>query len=70
VNAKEYEECVVEHCFKPAVRWGTEEWWLMQGGAKPHTAKTAKHVLNEWVPGKWIQDWPPNSPDLNPIETV
>jgi len=70
VNAKEYQECVFERCFKPAVRWGTEEGWLMQNGAKPDTAKPTKRVLNEWAPGKWIQDWLANSSDMNPIENV
>ena len=42
---------------------------LMQDGAKPHTAKLKREFLrrqNITI----LDDWPPRSPDLNPIETV
>ena len=43
------------------------EWWYMQDGASPHTAKLTKKLLDKLCP-HWITDWPANSPDLNPIE--
>jgi transposase len=49
-------------------RDGRFEWFFMQGGASAHTAKATTEWLNDLcliLPG-----WPPNSPDLNPIEIV
>lgn len=38
-------------------------------GAPAHTAKTTKKFLRSRNI-QYLQDWPPNSPDLNPIENV
>jgi hypothetical protein len=46
--------------------WGP--WVLMQEGATPHTAATSIDELTKhctYWPG-----WPPNSPDLNPMEML
>lgn len=41
---------------------------LMQDGAGPHKAKVVyKYLKNK---GVTVIDWPPRSPDLNPIETL
>ena len=42
---------------------------FMQDGATPHTAKIVKDYfrINNI---KYIEDWPGNSPDLNPIENL
>ena len=46
-------------------------WWLQQDGATPHTAEITQEYLREekflFIPK---EDWPPNSPDLSPIEDV
>eukprot|EP00854_Cymbomonas_tetramitiformis_P027532 gene27532-33962_t len=44
-------------------------WVFMQDGAKPHTTKVTQKWLAENVPS-YITAWPPNSPDLNPIENL
>ena len=43
---------------------------FQQDNATPHTAKWAKESLKEITEkhGLKIMEWPPNSPDLNPIE--
>lgn len=38
-------------------------------GAPAHTAKTTKNFLRSRNI-QWLKNWPPNSPDLNPIENV
>lgn len=73
VRALEYQEEVVKKLFLPASR----QWWprgekflFMQDGAPAHTARTTKRLLRELFPGSWIEDFPSNSCDLNPIEHV
>ena len=44
-------------------------WWIQQDGASAHTARGAQNwcacSLHHFIPK---QIWPPNSPDLNPLE--
>jgi hypothetical protein len=42
--------------------------YFQQDGATPHRAKTSMDYLRSKI--KLIEDWPPNSPDLSPIETL
>jgi len=47
--------------------------WFMHDGAPPHFSCIAHQYLNGHFPGKWIGrngpvEWPPRSPDLNPID--
>jgi len=47
--------------------------WFMHDGAPPHFSSIARQYLNDQFPGKWIGrngpvEWPPRSPDLNPID--
>ena len=48
---------------------GKKNWTWVQDGAKPHIAKVTLAHLRDNVP-KFIpkEDWPANSPDINPIE--
>lgn len=50
-------------------RW-SREWIFQQDGASCHTAKITKQALQERWPNRHMIDWPPNSPDLSPIENV
>ena len=45
-----------------------EDFIFMQDGAKCHTSKEMKDWLNSRC--NFIDFWPPNSPDLNPIEML
>lgn len=47
--------------------------WYQQDGAPPHYHRDARHYLNEIFPNRWIGrrgsiEWPPRSPDLNPLD--
>ena len=72
VTAVEYQAEVVEGLFIPASTYlfaRGEKWSFVQDGAPAHTAKSTKKLVGTKIEG-WIQDWPPNSCDLNPIENV
>ena len=45
---------------------GEGNWVFQQDGATPHTAKTTRVFLNKRM--SYIEYWPANSPDMNPIE--
>ena len=49
-------------------KFGKLGWLFMQDGAKCHTAERTVEWLEQQV--DLIIDWPPNSPDLNPIELL
>jgi transposase len=52
----------------PNARHGRGKWYLMQDGASSHMAQATTKFLSDLcliLPG-----WPPNSPDLNPIEII
>ena len=50
-------------------KWSSE-WKLQQNNAPCHTAKITKQALAQLLPNRAITDWPPNSPDLSPIENL
>jgi hypothetical protein len=70
VGALEY-----QHVLKTTLISGARElyprtpWTFMQDGAKAHTAKSTKALLDKECP-HWIKDWPASAMDLNPIENV
>jgi transposase len=43
-------------------------WWFMQDGASCHTSKATMEFLHAHC--RVLPGWPPNSPDLNPIEII
>ncbi|KAJ3425859.1 transposable element-related [Anaeramoeba flamelloides] len=46
--------------------FGKKQWILMQDGATSHTSISTKEYLKKKC--NVLKKWPPNSPDLNPIE--
>ena len=62
-TAKSYVQVLEE--YMEDYRPGT---FFQQDNARIHTAKTVKSWFEEH--GIWVIDWPPHSPDLNPIEHV
>ena len=74
VGAPEFENDVLKHVLIPAgntlftrPRAGFKPWRMMLDGAGAHV--NAKKVLTEGEVG-YVDDWPPQSADLNPIENV
>ena len=67
VNAEKYCQ-IVDEFILYANRLYPEGWILEQEGATPHTARKTMKFFEE----KNLQFllWPPNSPDVNPIENV
>ena len=62
---------VLEYCLLPVIQRMEEvygEAVFVQDGARAHTA----HSIKDWLRNHNIvvEDWPPYSPDLNPIEQV
>ena len=48
--------------------YGPWQWSLLQDGAKCHTAFSTLDYLNDYC--NVFPNWPPNSPDLNPIDNL
>lgn len=70
VNSAEYGNLLMRE-FLPAgnmLYGGTSQWVFMQDGAAVHTAKTNMDLLR--LGQVEVLEWPPNSPDLNPIENA
>ncbi len=69
VNAAIYEE-ILEHFMLPSADkiYGDDDFIFQQDLAPAHTAKGTKRWFNDH--GVTVLDWPANSPDLNPIETI
>ncbi|KAJ6244151.1 transposable element-related [Anaeramoeba flamelloides] len=49
-------------------QYGEWEWIFQQDGARPHTSKKSMDYLQYRC--NVLSPWPPNSPDLNPIENL
>ena len=68
INASVYKELLRQHAL-PHLRKGTVETPIfMQDNAPCHKAKTVLSFLEE--EGIAVMKWPPQSPDMNPIENV
>lgn len=71
VNAAEYQSILLRSGFIEDMNghYGIGKWVFQQDGAAPHTCESTERMLFEnkvcLLPG-----WPPNSPDLNPIEMI
>lgn len=66
LNADRYiRECLEPHVV-PYMPFIGENFLLMQDNARPHIARMTRQYLNDV--GIQLLNWPPRSPDLNPIE--
>ena len=74
INKEVYLESLQDHVF-PHIESKYQDiesrksWVWMQDGASSHTAGDVSSYLDKYL-GKrrWIRDWPPSSPDLNPLD--
>jgi hypothetical protein len=69
VNAETYLEELKKNFIKEASDvYGSSQWVMVQEGATCHTTL---HNINELTKRCLVcPSWPPNSPDLNPIEML
>ena len=76
VGSQEYTDVLLQHLipegnklFQQAGR-RVMKWQLQQDNAPAHKTKTNMLCISQNVPGGHFLDWPPNSPDLSPIENL
>jgi len=70
VDASYYRETVLQRCLLPDTRQKSDDHFVFQqDGAPSHQAKSTVEFPQRTVPN-FIQPsvWPPNSPDLNPVD--
>lgn len=65
-----YLSILESHLLPQAAIWyqNSQDWTFMQDNAPCHKSKTTMRWFQE--KGLKVMDWPPNSPDLNPIENM
>lgn len=69
IDAPQYQTMIAQVIPDLKKMFGNSQWTWVQDGARPHIAKTTLKFLSEKVPSVLPKnDWPANSPDLNPIE--
>jgi hypothetical protein len=69
IDATAYQHILDSHLRPTALRWfGRHEWWYQQDNAPAHKAASTRR----WLENHHIRviEWPPYSPDLNPIENL
>ena len=76
VGSKEYNDVLQHHLipegnrlFQSAGHW-SGNWQLQQDNAPAHKTKENMACIAASVPGGHFLPWPPNSPDLSPIENL
>ena len=76
VGSKEYNDVLQQHLipegnrlFQQAGR-RADKWRLQQDNAPAHKTKENMQCISDNVPGGLFLEWPPNSPDLSPIENL
>jgi len=69
VNAESYQQ-ILQDAMLPSARalFRSNDYKFMQDGARPHTARSTLNWLNQH--GIHLLEWPPSSPDINPIENI
>ncbi|ORD95314.1 TCB1 [Hepatospora eriocheir] len=68
MTASVYKQLLANNLRQSACEMGLKEFILIQDNDPKHTSR----LVSNWLDEKEIQvlDWPPQSPDLNPIEAV
>lgn len=66
LTANRYIQEILDNHVVPYVGFIGETFILMQDNARPHSAVSVRHYLQELEIR--VMDWPARSPDLNPIE--
>ena len=71
INSKNYTDILDQTLDDIKDLFPRDNWWFLQDGASAHTSKHSIAWLCDNVPN-FIppEDWPANSPDLNPIENI
>ena len=76
VGSREYSDVLQQHLipegkrlFQQAGR-RADKWKLQQEHAPAHKTKENMQCISDNVPGGLFLEWPPNSPDLSPIENL
>jgi hypothetical protein len=70
VNAVVYQDLLRQHLV-PSILWTYPDgnYVFQQDLALAHTARTTQQFLKETIAEFWtLADWPPYSPDLNPLD--
>ena len=71
INKERYIEDILEGALLPWCNsvYGDEVWTFQQDGATSHTARVTQQWCRNNCPS-WInkEEWPPSSPDLNPLD--
>ncbi|KAK3108668.1 hypothetical protein FSP39_012878 [Pinctada imbricata] len=67
LNAQRYQNTIIQPIIVPHIR-ANRGMILMQDNATPHKARTTQQMLQ--MNNIRVLDWPPCSPNLNPIEHV
>jgi hypothetical protein len=71
INAKYYEDEILESTLKPNIStlYPDDQWIFQQDSAPAHKAKTTQQWLTKNCPDFIsFKEWPPSSPDLNPLD--
>jgi len=71
LNAACYQDLIAEACPSIDALFENRKWYFQQDGASAHRAASTieflKKIMLRFIPK---EDWPPNSPDLSPIENL
>ena len=71
INANTYKELILEPVVKKLAEtmFNNGEFLFQQDGAPAHTARSTQEWLKNEIPGFLSkEEWPPSSPDLNPMD--
>lgn len=71
INTKYYVDCILKQALLPWAKalYGKKSWTFVQDGAPSHTSKITQKFCADHFPAFVTKlEWPPSSPDLNPLD--